>query len=134
MVLGKHRNIGCDVRFRCYLLQDVIVILSSHQLIHELVRSLNYLVYLFDLLLLYLLLASFSHPLVLTVLLHRPSEGVAEGVVVDALLDWGLVEGEGQRFDGIHVGEDIDVLIRYSWSFLLFFLLLTHSLVERVEF
>lgn len=96
-----------DVGLRGDLLQDVLVVLAGHQLVHEFVRTLDDLVDLLDLPLLQLLV---PHPLVLAVLLDRPSQSAAEGAVV-GLLDWGFVERKSEGFEGIEVGDDVDVFI-----------------------
>lgn len=88
----------------------MIVVFSRHELIHELVRSLNDFVYLLYLFLLHLFVViAVEDSLVFAVLLDGPAERVSKGIRV-WLFDRGIVEGESKRFDRIHVWEYVDVL------------------------
>jgi hypothetical protein len=107
----------------------VLVVLAGHEFVDELIRPLDYLTDLLDLLLLYLLITT-AHLLVLAVLLHRPPQSVRQGVV--RLLYRRVVEGKSQRFEGVHVGEDIDVF-SCQHSCLLLVDILPDGLVEGVE-
>lgn len=117
-VLAVNRDVG-DVGLRGDLLQDVLVVLTGHQLVHEFVGTLDDLVDLLDLTLLQLLV---THPLVFAVLFHRATQGVAQRAVV-WLLDWRFVERKGKRLERVHVWQDVDVFIAECYLLFLLFLL-----------
>ena len=80
--LSVHRNVGGNVRLRSNFLENVLVILTSHQLVHKFITPLYYLVDLFNLLLFGLLV---MHPLILIVL--RTLDCIVERIVGCTLLN-----------------------------------------------
>lgn len=125
-VLAINGDIGY-VGLRGDLLQDVLVILPSHQLAHEFVGTLDDLV---DLLYLPLLQLLVAHSLVLAILLDRAAQGAAQRAIV-GLFDRRLIEGKRKRLERVYAGEDVDVFIAHCH--LLFLLLLLDRLIERTQ-
>lgn len=81
-----HRNVSGYIGLGSNLLQNLFVILASHELVHELVAPLDYFIDLLDLFLFGLFIENFF-----VLVLFRPLYGVVQGAVGSGFLDWRLV-------------------------------------------
>lgn len=86
----------------------MIIVFPSHELIHKFIGSFDDFIDLFYLFFLDLFVTTVYSLLILAVLLYGPSESIRKRICI-RLFDWGVIERECERLNGVHIWEYIDV-------------------------